>query len=312
MDIKKVKKELLGKYQVRKNKKQKTAFIDYVTYKASAHGHSIKIEEKKGLINSRNIVVGDVDKADIIYTAHYDTCAWSPLPNMIWLKNPVAYCLYQLFLLCAMVAVGFAVSLVVALLANTATYTLYVFEGVLILIALQMMFGIRNKRTANDNTSGVLTLMTIMEKIPEKDREKVAFVFFDNEEKGLIGSSAFKNMHQTDNKLVVNFDCVGEGEHVFFVFNKSTEKKNLDLMTSSFVEDERYSSHCLKGGFFIFPSDQLHFTNGVGVASAKKCALGGYKVGRLHTGRDNVLDENNIEFLSKWACGLVALRNEGQ
>ena len=43
-------------------------------------GYDPKEEKIK---SSTNIIIGDMDKADIIYTAHYDTCAMLPFPNMI-------------------------------------------------------------------------------------------------------------------------------------------------------------------------------------------------------------------------------------
>ena len=97
-------------------------------------------------------------------------------------------------------------------------------------------------------------------------------------------------MHNVNNKLVVNFDCVGEGNCVFFVHNKTTRKKYLEPIGSSTSKDDKYTVHLIKGGLFTFPSDQLHFSNGVGVATAKMFPLGGYSAGRLHTGNDRVLN----------------------
>ena len=62
-------KEIFEKYQVRKSKKQRSAFIEYVKGVASNLGYEVKIE--KGSFGSRNIVVGDVDKAKVLYTAHF-------------------------------------------------------------------------------------------------------------------------------------------------------------------------------------------------------------------------------------------------
>jgi len=53
------------------------------------------------------------------------------------------------------------------------------------------MIGYRNKHTANDNTSGIITITRILEELSPEDRKKVCAVYFDNEEKGLFGSSFF-------------------------------------------------------------------------------------------------------------------------
>ena len=305
--VKEKKKELLENFQVRKSRKQKEKFAERVKEQAVSEGYKFNIETTKGIIKSRNIVVGNVEKAKVVYTAHYDTCAWSPFPNMIWLKSPIMYLLYQALITCIILFVGFGASLLLAICVGTADYTQYVFSVTVLLLGIQLMFGFRNKKTANDNTSGVLTLLTIMEKIPVSMREDVAFVFFDNEEKGLIGSSAFYKKHKPDDKCLVNFDCVGEGDNIFFIHKKGADEKHIESLKNSFPTDKKYSQRVVKGGFFAFPSDQVHFKNGIGVSTAKKCKLGGYYVGRLHTGRDKVLEETNVLFLALWACDFAAL-----
>ena len=91
--------EILEKYQVRKTNKQKTAFIEYLKDRLSKIGYDVKIEEKgKGLFKSRNIVVGDVDSAKFIVTAHYDTPPISPFPNFMFPTNIPMFLLFQTFL----------------------------------------------------------------------------------------------------------------------------------------------------------------------------------------------------------------------
>ena len=72
-------------YEIRKTKKQKSAFIDYVKTVADENGYSCEIQ--KGALGVRNIVIGSPEKAKVIYTAHYDTCAALPFPNFITQKN---------------------------------------------------------------------------------------------------------------------------------------------------------------------------------------------------------------------------------
>ena len=67
------------KFHVRKSKKQKDGFIDYIKEFAKKEGYSCRVE--KGSFGARNIVIGDPARAKAIYTAHYDTCARLPFPN---------------------------------------------------------------------------------------------------------------------------------------------------------------------------------------------------------------------------------------
>ena len=53
------------------------------------------------------------------------------------------------------------------------------------------MGGKPNKHTANDNTSGVITLLELMNRLSPEQKERTAFVFFDNEENGMLGSAFF-------------------------------------------------------------------------------------------------------------------------
>ena len=82
-------KEIFEKYQVRKTKKQKTAFIEYVKQTAERYGYEYKVE--KGAFGVRNIIIGNPDTAKVLYTAHYDTCARLPFPNFITPKNFFIY-----------------------------------------------------------------------------------------------------------------------------------------------------------------------------------------------------------------------------
>lgn len=66
-------------FHVRKSKKQKDGFIDYIGKFAEERGYSHRVE--KASFGARNIVIGDPASAKAVYTAHYDTCARLPFPN---------------------------------------------------------------------------------------------------------------------------------------------------------------------------------------------------------------------------------------
>ena len=85
---------IFEKHQIRKSRKQKTAFIDYVQSTAAKLGYESRTE--KGYLGARNIVVGNPDTAKVVYTAHYDTCAVMPFPNFITPKCIWLFLLYQI------------------------------------------------------------------------------------------------------------------------------------------------------------------------------------------------------------------------
>ena len=61
------------------------------------HFPQLSVEES-GFPKSRNLIIGDLEQAKIVLTAHYDTCARSLLPNFILPKNPVLSLLYGLLM----------------------------------------------------------------------------------------------------------------------------------------------------------------------------------------------------------------------
>lgn len=50
----------------------------------------------------------------------------------------------------------------------------------------------------------------------EGNLDKAAFVLFDHEEIGMVGSYSFAKKHKEilKDKLIVNLDCVSDGDHI--------------------------------------------------------------------------------------------------
>lgn len=301
-------KEILEKYQIRKTKAQKNAFISFLQEKVGKMGYASKLEA--GRRGSCNIVVGDVDNAKVVYTAHYDTCPVLPFPNFITPKNFLIYLLYQILLSAAILAVAYGSQILIdkaALLlkfnGNIAYFLeLAVFYGIICLLFL----GPANKHTANDNTSGVTTLLEIMANLPDEKKNEVAFVFFDLEEMGLVGSSSFAQKHKKvmKEKLLINFDCVSDGDHILLVLRKKS-KAYKDALEKAYVSNELFNVEVADKGVF-YPSDQMNFVCGVGVAALKKSKfINLLYMDRIHTKKDTVYTEENIEFLTKSSITLL-------
>ncbi len=298
--------DIFDRYEVRKTKKQKTAFIEYATQKATEEGYAVQVE--KGAFGAHNIVVGNPDNAKVIYTAHYDTCVRLPFPNFLTPKNIGIYLLYNLGILLAFFAVafliGFAVGLIGMLLQPGETLITVLAEAVYFLFLFLLLFGPANKHTANDNTSGVTVLLGMMKALPAEEREKVAFVFFDHEELGLIGSSSFagKHKHVKNNTLLLNFDCVSDGHDVMLLFKKDASAYRA-LLSEAFDGNEDIRVDVTDKAFY--PSDQTKFKKGVGVAAFRKTKGGMLYINRIHTGRDTVYRRENIDFLIDGAIKLT-------
>ncbi|MCQ4023386.1 MULTISPECIES: M28 family peptidase [unclassified Ruminococcus] len=311
---------LLEKYQVRKNRKQKDEFINFASEQFKALGYEFEINENPEGFKSRNLIVGDIDKAKVIFTAHYDTCARMPFPNFCTPLNPLLFILCQILIALPIMILVFGVSYFSARIIssihieNELFYLLFPYAVLLfnlsicMAIILLMMIGPANKHTANDNTSGISTLFEIMKKLSKEQKDKAAFVFFDHEELGLIGSSYFAKCYgsRVADKLVVNFDCVSDGKNFLFACRKNTKnnryyQKLVDSFNGALSDKSEQVIFTSKA---IYMSDQLRFINGVGVAALNKGRTGLY-LSKIHTSKDIVFDEENIAILSNGAVEFV-------
>ena len=287
-------KTILERYQVRKSKKQKTAFIEFM----QSHYPGLKVETG-GLLGNRNLVLGDVDAAELVVGAHYDTCAQLPFPNFLPPKNIPLYIGYSLLICLPFFAVGALCAWLVGRFeALDGLQGLAMYIGTMVSLFAVMMGGPANRSTVNDNTSGVLTLLQLYEALSEEDRQRVAFVFFDNEENGLLGSMRFAKVHKAamKNKLLLNIDCVSDGDHLLLVMQKGVYPM-ADKLRAAFLPCEGKEVLVEKASNTMYPSDQANFPMGVGVAALKKKKGIGLYLDRIHTKKDTVLMQENLDCL---------------
>lgn len=298
-----VSKEILDRWQVRKTRPQKTEFIDFMKRKFP----DMKIKEGGRLIKSRNLVIGDVEKADFVLTAHYDTCAALPVPNIIAPLN-FAFTLFYNIVICLPFF---------AVMAVTCWLLSFVIDGFLIrywlsvVVMFALLFAVflggkPNRHTANDNTSGVITLVELMSCLSPDQKRRVAFVFFDNEENGMLGSAFFakKYKHCMADKLVINFDCVSDGDNILVVLNESAKTQYAALVSDAFAPDNGKSA--VVSSLAFYPSDQMMFPVSMAVAALKRKKGIGLYLDRIHTNRDTAFDESNLDYICEKTASLLA------
>ena len=295
-------KTILEKYQIRKTKKQKSQFISLM----QAHFPEMTIQQKG---NVRNLVFGDVEKASMVLGAHYDTCARLPFPNFIMPKSPVLSILYGLVAL-------IPVFLVVALI-NLGLFfcdvdfdTRWLISVSTVCAAMVLMIvGPANKHTVNDNTSGVITLCELMVHLSASEKRKVAFVLFDREETGMQGSSLFRKRYKKSmaDKLLVNFDCVSDGDHIMVAASKAARKKYTKQLDQAFQPTDTKAIVQINAERVYFPSDQHNFNCSVVIGALHKKPFIGYYLNKIHTKRDTVMDKTNIKLLCDSILRLIRI-----
>lgn len=288
-------------YPVRRSVAQKKAFRQWVMAEIAEMGYTARVEQNdKG--RQQNVIVGDPEHAEVTFAAHYDTPANILLPDLQIPRNYPVYLLYQIAIIGGMLLLSLIIGAVAGLATRNGDVMILSFFGAFLALMLVQIYGPANKHNVNDNTSGVATLLETMARIPEENRDQVAFVLFDNMEKGRKGSKAYARDHleMQHTRFVVNVDSVGVGEN--FVVSASTLAKQLpqyaklEKLLAGYSERNTYfySSVTTRGN-----SDFRSFKCGVGITAYRHVSGVGLYLGDLHTARDTEADQGNVEYLAK-------------
>ena len=106
---------------------------------------------------------------------------------------------------------------------------------------------------------------------------------------------------------MVNLDCVGDGEYLLLAMSKAfREADGLErALKKAFGEgeDALYSN----AEKTVYPSDQKKFKKSLAIAALHKGPKVGYYMNRIHTPKDTVLKEENVQ---KIAEGLFEMAEE--
>ena len=291
--------DVLEQFPIRKSKKQKQAFRDAVAEYVKAQGYECQVE--KGSMGSQNVIIGDPEKAKYLVTAHYDTPATMFLPNFITPCNFLVFLAYQFLIVGLFVVVSFLVGGTLGFITQdpelAGTFAAVAYWAMLVV----MMVGPANKNNANDNTSGVVSVLEMARTMPEHLRDRVCFVLFDLEEAGLVGSSSFRKKHKktSEHKIILNLDCVGDGDEIV-MFPSKKFIKNDQMMANLCRCVGHYGDKSIAvkhKGFRYYPSDQAHFPYGVGIAAFNRGKVIGLYCSRIHTNKDIILEETNVNIL---------------
>ena len=289
-------------YPVRKSKFEKEKFQEYIVDYAKNKNIEANVEKTKDGKNN-NIVIGDSTTAKAVFTAHYDTPARSIFPNIMIPKNRVLFYAYQFVPIIFLLIVSFAFA---HLMGNMIFNDIRAYYISFLVAYYGLFFGImrgfRNKNNYNDNTSGVATVLSIIDKMPSERLSDFAFILFDNEEKGKKGSAAYFKDHKDEMKerFLINFDCVGNGENIIFIAQEgainSQEFKqlkctfeNTDEFTLDFCTHKEAQSN----------SDHKNFPCGVACIACKKSKNGILYTPNIHTNKDVIAYNSNIDYIAK-------------
>ena len=222
--LKKWYKEFSAEHPLRLFKKQKTDFLNKIEEELKTRHHEVeRIKTRyRGIAN--RLLFTKCEDPKIVFLAHYDTPTIMPIgfsPLYLFLGHTRQNIAMVLVILCAIM---FAM-IDSWLYYSDMSYWLFVYRVVLGLLFLVQFF-IPNPHNAEDNTSGVIGLLALADWSKDKTfKEKIQFVFLDNEEWGLIGSNALKKTWKKENHLhedtmIINLDCISRGDIPLLIYHK--------------------------------------------------------------------------------------------
>ena len=100
-------------------------------------------------------------------------------------------------------------------------------------------------------------------------------------------------------KLLVNFDCVSDGDHFLLGITKKANQKYHVAISRAFQSTQ--TKHVMLENLkkVYYPSDQAGFPMAVSVAALNYKKPFGYYMNKIHTKKDTVFDESNIVYLTE-------------
>ena len=289
-------------YPVRRKAQEKENMRAYLMGQLREMGYDAKLNDCG---RAMNVIAGDPERAKIFYAAHYDTPLHEPLPALICPTRPVTYMLYQALTPILTLVLAFVVSVGVTFVLNWPNMTLPLFLVLLLGALAYLRWGPSEKNNVNDNTSGVAALLRTAEQLTPRYRNDVCFLFLDGGSENMQGAKGFRKRYPSaKEKPVLCLDCVGSGDELLILPGRGARWNGdlLDAINSSFEISERKTCYDKVDGLVHFPSDQRAFKQGVAICAVRH--VRGFGRFICPTRRDNVIDEENLELLSR---GLVKL-----
>lgn len=116
-----------------------------------------------------------------------------------------------------------------------------------------------------------------------------------------MGSGQFRHKHKNRIKdlLLINFDCVSDGDHFLFGVSKKANAKYHVGLARAYSSTDTKHVMLERLNKVYYPSDQAGFPVAVSVAALKYKKFPGYYMDRIHTKKDIVFDESNIAYLTQ-------------
>ena len=259
----------------RYTKRQKAYFLEHIFEKYSACGFPPGLQSRKSWTgNINNVIAGNLEKAETLVMAAYDTPSGAFLPGYRYFpfhtemnkREERRNILVQIF-----------IAAILAITACVSTMRFFKTHNVGMLILTLMAVGaailvIRvRKNPVNFNRNSAS--LAVMEKIAEelKDNENIAFIFLDQGVSSFEGFKLFReNLEEISGcgkKRVILLDCVAYGDILVAAHGQDAAKdagklemagKNNGLE----IRDKIYSREKIEGNILSFLPNGIYMASG--------------------------------------------------
>jgi len=272
-------------------RKEKNKFLDTVEEKLTEYGYGFERKKFGKIIKSVNLETKST-KPEFIFIAHYDTGTIMPF----WISW-----LMRFFGVNNQLLLIIPLCFFISLFSILGHYHI-VFKIVYWIISISLLtFLIPNRKNFDDNTSGVVALLSLAKKCKDNGIDNVKFIFADNEELGLIGSSAHRKYLEKErlilpNSKIISLDCVGVGE-----FPLITRNSKSDYETFFYKEMQKEFELCKSNRMILPLSDNFSFRKygALNISFVNKAVVPfGYSLSKIHSSNDNFIDLQKIEKLT--------------
>lgn len=288
-------------HPVRKTAGQKSEVRQWLMRELKRSGWRAREETYGKLNGSVNIVAGDPETAEVFLCTHYDTGSRMLIPNFVSPTNVALHVLYHFAAAAVLFAAVFAVSLAVCFPLNKPEWMLPLFMVLAVAALGFAAFGPANRANANGGDSGVLALLAAAGEIGFDKR--VCLVLFDNNERNLLGASAFKKKHidAASGRLFIHLDCLGDGENLLLLPSRHSRWDGalLDALGSAFRPGEETRPVLCSKGLYYYPSDNRRFKFHAAVCACRHLAGLGYYIPHLRTKKDTTLRLENVAYTAR-------------
>lgn len=284
--------------KTRTNRKNKDKFLSVVDNKLKEMGYKTQHHHFKGLLSSVNLET-ECENAEYIFIAHYDTATIMPF-WMVWLMKLTGIN-RQLLLIGIMMAFMIPFEFIADSYPIAANAISVIFW-----LTFLTLF-IPTPSNYDDNTSGVITLLELAKSCKEKGIENVKFLFVDNEELGIIGSTAQRQFYEKHNLIpegckIISIDCVGgKGEIPLIIRNSNSE------YIHQFEEAIKNEFNECKTVKMLLPASDNYAFSKYGALNisfvSKSIIPGGYAINNIHSPADKHID---LEKIRKLCDGIIA------